>query len=144
METKLINLKQNITIKDYGDQVVINFFIDILISKELNYHLYFLKNNLESELLLKFKNYKLFLKASDESLNKVNAFSIKNKVIKFSFSINQLEYLINYVEKYSKNGLADSEHIDLDFEYINKEVTITIKSKMFLDFDEDEILKLID
>jgi hypothetical protein len=138
-------LNKKIEIKQFKRQFTLTILLDEdeLITK-LMLSLILLREGLANNLEIKFSNMIYHLSINHNQTDSIcliidpNVRNFKGKI-----AMNALEYAIFYLLKYYRDGIAESEHIDLDFEQNDTIVTLTFKIKMYNEYSQDEINKLI-
>jgi hypothetical protein len=137
--------KTAIAFKDFDSQIVMSIYIDSTMAAELSMQLMLLRERLVSSIELKFDNATIFLKASENNLSKCSLFNAKEKIFKANISINTLEYFMYFLLKYYRDGIAEVQHLDLDFEYNDdKEITLTVIAKNHIVHSKEAMNKLLD
>jgi hypothetical protein len=142
MVTQIINTEAKV--KDYGSEIGIELPIDSSIASVLYINLAILHEDLLETVGLKFQNIQIFLKKSQNTASTVQTFVPGKGILKASISTNMLEYAMRYLLLYCRDGIGEAEHIDLDFEFNDVEVTITVKAKNHIIHSGEAIRNMFD
>lgn len=143
MKTLFIN--KNIEIRRFEGQQTITILLDNEQSKNEVLLLILLKEKLVEKIEIKFNNLTIYLSINNNETKSTCSFiNFNEQKFKGKISMNLLEYAICYLLKYFRDGIAESEHIDLDFDHKDFIVTLILKIKEFKEYSADEITKLID
>jgi hypothetical protein len=103
-----------------------------------------LKEGLVNAIGLEFNNFLLILKPSQDNYSYLDSLEIKDNVFKGRISVVSIEYILYFILKYYRDGIAETEHIDIDF--INakgNELTLTINCADFKEYTNEEIRRMI-
>jgi hypothetical protein len=112
--------------------------------KDLSLLLVLLRESLEESIEIKLENFSLTFTMSDKNKSYCSLFDEMKKIARLSISKNNLGYLLFYLLKYYRDGIAESEHIDLDFQQENFLLTLTIKLHPFKELSADEVKQLLE
>jgi hypothetical protein len=144
MEMKQINIDTEISIKDFGEQLQFKLDINQILGVELCMALFLLKENLINTIGLKFNNFFILLKVSRDQYSYCESIIFNDGAFKGQISINNLEYILHYILKFYRDGIAEAEHIDIDFLNNNgKEFTLTISCSEYQEYSADEIRRML-
>jgi hypothetical protein len=142
MKSKQLNTE--VAFADYDEQIVLSIRVGIDLSKEISLLLVLLREDLEDGLELKFENYTLFIKKSPDNTSKCLSINRKKGVFKGLLSMNALEYLLYFLLKYYRDGSAESEHIDIDFELTDNSIlTLTVKAEENRYYSSEEMKRML-
>lgn len=133
-----IKVSKQVSIEDYGDQVGIS--IDEC-SKEILLSLVLLRDRFSEEIKIVFDNFKLnFLLTEKNNRSFCTLFDIEQGIATLNISLDSLSYIIKYLLINYRDGVAEAEHIDIDFVTNHDfEVTLTIHSRFYNSFSGEEI-----
>jgi hypothetical protein len=136
-------IKSIVLLKNFGTQLVIDITIDLPVAIELCAQLSILREDIIEVIEIKFDNFRILLKKTSSDVSKCNLCDFKDGVFKGEISMNMLEYFLFFLLKYYKDGIAEAQHIDLDFVYDDTEVTLTINVKNYLMHSQAQINKFL-
>jgi hypothetical protein len=132
-------------LKDYGQQKAVNLSLSSSESDRLVLLLLLLRERLADSIEIALDNFSIYLKCTDNGIvSKCTLFDPNKKCFKGSINMDSLEYAIYFLLEYFRDGLAETDHIDLDFEYDKaSEVTLVIKVDSHKTISEEEMNKLL-
>ena len=141
---KQININSKISVKDFGEQIQFKLIINQSVGKELGMGLLLLKENLSNVIGLKFSDFLMILKTSDDNYSYIESIEFKNKIFKGMISFDAIDYILYYVLKFYRDGIAEAEHIDVDFINIKgAEITFTIQCNDYIEYSAEEINNIL-
>ena len=143
MGMKQIKVNEIVSVLDFEEQVQLEFSINQKSGIEFLLGLILLKEGLIDLTEAKFKNFDLMLKLSNHKYSNVEFVSLSKNLLKANISLSNLEYIEHYILKFLRDGQAETEHIDVDFEHSKKEYTLKITCKTYKEFTEKEIRDMI-
>ena len=142
MTQKTIDAK--IVKRDFSIQKTFTLKLNLEKAQQMYLSLSLLKEQLVDTLEINFVNYKFFLKSNSRGSSTCNSLNERDSILKLSLSSNLLEYAMIFLLKYYRDGVGESEHIDLDFEYEeNMEVTLTIQIDNYFEHSTDTLNELM-
>lgn len=140
---KRINLQAKFECFENQSTVVIS--LDYTQAKDVCLLFILLNEKLIDNLELKLDNSSLYFQLTDEKFSVCRFYDSKSRIFKSLISKDSLEYIIHFLLKYYRDEIGEAEHIDIDFENQNKELTtLIIKSKYYMEYTNAEIQNLID
>jgi hypothetical protein len=140
---KTLVVKSIVILKNFGTQLTIDTTLDLTVVAELCALLSILREDIVDVIEIQFKNFKIILKKTSKDFSKCNLCDFKGGIFKGEISMSMLEYLLFFLLKYYKDGIAEAQHIDLDFAYEQTEVTLTINAKNYILHSPEQIKKLL-
>ncbi|MFT3748126.1 MAG: hypothetical protein QM768_07405 [Agriterribacter sp.] len=144
MEVRQITIDTKISLKDFGDQLQFKLALNQEISIAICLEFLLLKENLINSVGLNFKNSFIILKLSKDQYSYCDKTDFGRGLLKGQISINNLDYILHYILKYYRDGIAETEHIDIDFLNDNgKELTLTISFERYHEYSAEEIRKIL-
>lgn len=142
---KQIKINTEIKINLLKGQTQIKFKLDHLVSLEMTIALVILKEGLVNSIGLKFDNFLLILKPSQDNYSYFESLELKSSIFKGKISNVSIEYILYFILKYYRDGIADTEHVDVDFiNSIGNELTLTINCDDYQEHTNDEIRRLLE
>lgn len=137
-------INSDILIADFDSQIQLKLAVNYSVCKELIPGLFLLRENLLPVLNLDFNNFTLLLCLNDRNESVCTMYDSKNKKAKMAISMNALEYFLYFLLKFYRDRSAESEHIDIDFNYEkNTDLTLTIQADIYTDLSPEAMNKLM-
>jgi hypothetical protein len=128
--------------REFSDQIQVKIKVDHSDCPLLISSLLLAREKLQEVLILQFGNCIFSLKLSSSKSSVCVKYS-KEK-IELLISNNSIGYIISYLLRFFRDSVAPSEHIDIDFEYLeNKEFTLTIETDNFVLHDQETMNKFL-
>ncbi|TJZ60056.1 hypothetical protein FAZ15_14320 [Sphingobacterium olei] len=144
MGMKQINIEAEISIKNFSEQIQLKLHLNQIVGVELCMSLFLLKENLINAIGLKFRNFFILFKSSGDRFSYCESVALDNGVFKGQISNDSLDYILHYILKFYRDGIAEAEHVDIDFLNNNgKELTLTISCNIYQEYSADEIKKML-
>jgi len=138
---KHIKINSQIAVEHFGSQQQFKMFVDQNTVEVLCLALFLFKEELIDVLELQFSNYKFFFKICKGHHCIFD--SIKENVFKGQISNNTLDYISHYLLKFYRDRVADSQHIDIDFENAGELYTLTIYCSAYKEYSGEEMKKIL-
>lgn len=141
---KKVNIDSEITLKNFGNQWQLKLLLDQKVAVQLCMALVLLRERLTNVLGLKFSNFLMVLKPSQDRYSYSNSESPQNGTFNGEISTDSIDYILHYVLKYYRDGFAEAEHIDIEFSGSNgREFTLTINCSSHTEYSADDIKKML-
>lgn len=142
---KQVKINREISISEFEGLVQLKISCDQEIGSELCMILFLLKEGLTDTINVQFKNFSIILKLSDDRYSYFESVNLKEKMFNGRISIDTIEYILYYILKSYRDGIAEAEHIDVYFSDANRErFVFTLSYERFHEHSSDEVKKLLD
>jgi hypothetical protein len=142
MKKKFINKK--VSIENFSNQRQVKIIIDQDSNSQLFMSLSLLNEGLSDQIEIKFLNFIIIFEISSNNECYYDSPLFKKGILKGKISRNEMEYILNYLLKYFRDGYGQAEHIDVDFmDAKDSECTLTFYCDDFKLYSEEEMRKML-
>jgi hypothetical protein len=116
---------------DFGSQIALHVLLNEASSKELCLVLILLKDRLVDGLDLIFEAFSLRLVMGEETRSYCQNLQPEHQDAEILIAPKAVQLRIRYLLKYHRDGFAEVDHVDIDFDYQDqREFTITFKAEL--------------
>ncbi len=145
MAVRQVDLRASVDVREFMEQLQIKVHLNRTIYFDLCMAFLLLKENLVDDIGLRFDNFFILLRKTMHNHSKYEAVDFNRRSFKGCISIHGIDYALHYILKFYRDGIAESEHIDIDFlNDAGKELTLTIACGEYQEYSEDEILRMLE